>query len=110
MNYNCTVIYENTFHFFFSVLFKFFNYTPQGSDAGSWYIDLKNDKGGCGKGEAPGGAPDCTMTCNSDKFVEMFSGKLKPTAAFMSGQLKIKGNMALALKLEKLMSEMKSKL
>ncbi|KAK1334239.1 hypothetical protein QTO34_005241 [Cnephaeus nilssonii] len=38
------------------------------------------------------------------------SGKLKPTMAFMSGKLKIKGNMALAIKLEKLMSQMQAKL
>lgn len=37
-------------------------------------------------------------------------GKLKPTLAFMSGKLKIKGNMALAIKLEKLMSQMQAKL
>ncbi|ELK24590.1 Hydroxysteroid dehydrogenase-like protein 2, partial [Myotis davidii] len=38
------------------------------------------------------------------------SRKLKPTLAFMSGKLKIKGNMALAIKLEKLMSQMQAKL
>lgn len=34
-------------------------------------------------------------------------GKLKPTMAFMSGKLKIKGNIALAIKLEKLMTHMR---
>uniref|UniRef100_A0A3P9MJU7 Hydroxysteroid dehydrogenase-like protein 2 n=1 Tax=Oryzias latipes TaxID=8090 RepID=A0A3P9MJU7_ORYLA len=34
------------------------------------------------------------------------SGKLKPTLAFMSGKLQIKGDMTLAIKLEKLMSRM----
>lgn len=34
------------------------------------------------------------------------SGKLKPTLAFMSGKLRIKGDMTLAIKLEKLMSRM----
>lgn len=33
-------------------------------------------------------------------------GKLKPTMAFMSGKLRIKGDMALAIKLEKLMGLM----
>jgi putative sterol carrier protein len=37
-------------------------------------------------------------------------GKLKPTMAFMSGKLKIKGNIALAIKLEKLMTQMNSRL
>uniref|UniRef100_A0A665TNW5 Hydroxysteroid dehydrogenase-like protein 2 n=1 Tax=Echeneis naucrates TaxID=173247 RepID=A0A665TNW5_ECHNA len=34
------------------------------------------------------------------------SGKLKPTMAFMTGKLKIKGDMTLAIKLEKLMGRM----
>jgi len=85
-----------------------FNLT--GGTTGAWYLDLKNDNGSCGKGEPPGGAADVTMACDADKFVQMFTGKLKPTAAFMSGQLKIKGNMGLAMKLEKLMSDMKSKI
>uniref|UniRef100_A0A3P8YAY9 Hydroxysteroid dehydrogenase-like protein 2 n=1 Tax=Esox lucius TaxID=8010 RepID=A0A3P8YAY9_ESOLU len=38
------------------------------------------------------------------------SGELKPTMAFMSGKLKIKGDMTLAIKMEKMMSMMKSKL
>lgn len=36
----------------------------------------------------------------------VFSGKLKPTMAFMSGKLRIKGDMTLAIKLEKLMGRM----
>ena len=38
--------------------------------------------------------------------VRCVSGKLKPTLAFMTGKLRIKGDMALALKLEKLMGRM----
>uniref|UniRef100_A0ACB8ETT2 Uncharacterized protein n=1 Tax=Sphaerodactylus townsendi TaxID=933632 RepID=A0ACB8ETT2_9SAUR len=38
------------------------------------------------------------------------SGKLKPTMAFMSGKLTIKGDMALAIKLEKLMGQFNAKL
>ncbi|KAJ7417548.1 hypothetical protein WISP_64114 [Willisornis vidua] len=38
------------------------------------------------------------------------SGKLKPTMAFMSGKLRIKGNMALAMKLEKMLTQLNSKL
>lgn len=74
-----------------------------------WYLDLKN---GAGKLEAGKyeGKPDCQMTMSSDVFNKMVSGKLKPTSAFMSGKLKIKGNMGLAMKLEKLMSSLSPKL
>ncbi|KAM4051875.1 hydroxysteroid dehydrogenase-like protein 2 [Anomaloglossus baeobatrachus] len=86
-----------------------YQFVLAGSEEGTWYMDLKNDKGGVGKGEPPVNA-DVVMTMDSEDFVKMFTGKLKPTMAFMSGKLKIKGNMGLAMKLEALMGRMNSKL
>lgn len=80
-----------------------------GEHAGVWYLDLKNDAGSAGSGEPPVKA-DVVMTMDSADFIKMFSGKLKPTMAFMSGKLKIKGDMGLAIKMEKMMAMMKSKL
>lgn len=40
----------------------------------------------------------------------MFKGELKATSAFMSGKLKIKGDIGKAMKLEKLMGNVKSKM
>ena len=71
-------------------------------------MDLKNLPGNVGQG-APSSA-DVTMIMDSEDFVKMFQGSLKPTAAFMSGKLKIKGDMGKAMKLEKLMGAVKSKL
>ncbi|KAK3591180.1 hypothetical protein CHS0354_029032 [Potamilus streckersoni] len=86
-----------------------FQFNLTGNDAGTWYIDLKNGSGSLGQGEASEPA-QCIMTMDSEDFTKMFTGKLKPTTAFMLGKLKIKGDMGLAMKLEKLMSKMKSKL
>lgn len=80
-----------------------------GDEGGTWYIDLKNKAGSAGVGEPPVKV-DVVMSMSTNDFVKMFSGKLKPTMAFMSGKLKIKGNMALAMKLEKMMSQFSSKL
>ena len=66
--------------------------------------------GSSGSGSYPGGAASCTMTLDSDNFVALFKGELNPTQAFMAGKLKIKGDMMVAMKLEKLMGQMKSKL
>merc|ERR1712038_437771 len=58
-----------------------------------YYLDLKNGGGACGEGN-PAGDVDATLTMTSANFQKMFSGKLKPTTAFMSGRLKISGNIS----------------
>jgi len=82
-----------------------FNVTDQGTD---WYLDLKNGAGACGKGSSPS-PTDASFKMNSTNFGKMFGGKLKPTAAFMTGKLKIEGNMGKAMKLEKLMGKLQTR-
>ena len=72
---------------------------------GQWFLDLKTDSGSVGTGSAPGGDAGCTFVMSGEDFVKMFQGQLNPTTAFMSGQLKIKGDLGLAMKLEKLMKQ-----
>src|SRR5690625_6826329 len=48
---------------------------------------------------------DCTMTMKAADFIKMSTGDLNGTQAFMTGRLKVKGNMGLALKLQSLLSE-----
>ncbi|XP_062985248.1 hydroxysteroid dehydrogenase-like protein 2 [Elgaria multicarinata webbii] len=86
-----------------------YRFELSGEEGGTWYIDLKSQGGSAGSGEPPGKV-DVVMTMSSSDFVKMFSGKLKPTMAFMSGKLTIKGDMALAIKLEKLMGQFTAKL
>ncbi|XP_030624230.1 hydroxysteroid dehydrogenase-like protein 2 isoform X1 [Chanos chanos] len=83
-----------------------YKFDLSGEHSGVWYIDLKNDAGSAGMGEPPVKA-DVVMSMDSGDFIKMFAGKLKPTMAFMSGKLKIKGDMTLAIKMEKMMSMMK---
>lgn len=86
-----------------------FAFDVTGAEQGKWYLDLKNGSGSAGKGESPVPA-DATLIMDSKDFVKMFQGKLKATAAFMTGKLKIRGDMGKAMKLEKLMGKMQSKL
>uniref|UniRef100_A0A8C0UZN9 Hydroxysteroid dehydrogenase-like protein 2 n=1 Tax=Cyanistes caeruleus TaxID=156563 RepID=A0A8C0UZN9_CYACU len=86
-----------------------FQFELSGDGGGTWYIDLKTKGGSAGFGKPPVTA-DVVMSMSSVDFVKMFTGKLKPTLAFMSGKLRIKGNMALAIKLEKMLSQLTSKL
>lgn len=86
-----------------------FQFELSGDEAGTWYIDLKTKGGSIGSGKPPLKA-DVVMSMSSTDFVKMFTGKLKPTLAFMTGKLRIKGNMALAIKLEKVLTQLNSKL
>ncbi|XP_039615434.1 hydroxysteroid dehydrogenase-like protein 2 [Polypterus senegalus] len=86
-----------------------YKFDLSGEHSGIWYIDLKNGSGSAGSGD-PQDKPDVTMSMDSADFVKMFSGNLKPTMAFMSGKLKIKGDMGLAIKMEKMMGQLKPKL
>ncbi|KAK3754641.1 hypothetical protein QZH41_014925, partial [Actinostola sp. cb2023] len=87
-----------------------FEFDVSGTDAGFWYLDLKKGSGSAGAGSYPDGQAQCTMLMDCEDFVKMFRGQLNPTQAFMSGKLQIKGDMMIAMKLEKLMGKMKSKL
>jgi putative sterol carrier protein len=46
-----------------------------------------------------GDEAEVTMTADADTFQEIMSGDLNPTAAFMSGKLKLDGDMGTAMKL-----------
>ncbi|XP_052858537.1 hydroxysteroid dehydrogenase-like protein 2 [Drosophila gunungcola] len=86
-----------------------FQFNITGAEQGTWFLDLKNGSGSCGSGTPPA-APDATLSMNSNNFFDMFSGKLKAAPAYMTGKLKISGDFQKALKLEKLMKALKSKL
>ena len=45
---------------------------------------------------------DCTITASEDTFRKIVSGDQNPTSAYMTGKLKVKGDMGAAMKLQKL--------
>ena len=53
---------------------------------------------------------DVTFVMKPEVFKKVIKGEIQTTAAFMSGQMKIKGNLMEAMKLESLFKKMRSKL
>ena len=49
-----------------------------------------------------GGEADTTITTSAETFAKIASGEQNPTAAYMSGKLKVSGDMGQAMKLQKL--------
>jgi putative sterol carrier protein len=45
---------------------------------------------------------DCTFSATSENFEKIIAGEQNPTTAYMTGKLKIKGDMGAAMKLQKL--------
>ncbi|MCJ1415506.1 hypothetical protein MMC32_001838 [Xylographa parallela] len=71
----------------------------------SWYLDLK-DKGEVGKGEAPEGSKaDVTLSLSDDDFGKLVAGKTQAQRLFMSGKLKVKGNVMKATKMEPILKK-----
>lgn len=70
-----------------------------GQDGGVFYLDLKNGGGDAGEGLPPNGEPDTTLTLTVPDMQSMFIGQLKPLQAYMSGRLKVAGDLSAATQL-----------
>jgi len=69
-----------------------------GEHPGKRFIKFADGKATSGEGEVE--SPNLTLIADSGDFVKIFTGGLDPTAAFMSGKLKIKGDMGLAIRMQ----------
>jgi putative sterol carrier protein len=67
--------------------------------AGSWLVDVDDGKVTVSEGD---GEADCTISTSSETFMKIANREQNPTVAYMSGKLKVKGDMGQAMKLQKL--------
>jgi putative sterol carrier protein len=67
--------------------------------AGEWKVDV--DDGAVTVSEG-GGDADVTIAASQETFEKIIAGEQNPTSAYMTGKLKIKGDMSAAMKLQKL--------
>jgi len=71
-----------------------------GDGGGEYYVEIKD--GACKVGEGAHASPNMTMSMAASDYVDMITGKLNGQMAFMSGKLKIAGDMSLAMKMQTL--------
>ena len=73
-----------------------YKFVINGDGGGTWVVDLTQPGGSIQAGD---GDAKCTITMGSQEFLDLINRKLNPQMAFMTGKLKVAGDMSLALKL-----------
>ena len=66
---------------------------------GQWLVTVADGKLSVAEG---GGEADATITAAGETFDKIVAGEQNPTTAYMTGKLKIKGDLGAAMKLQKL--------
>jgi putative sterol carrier protein len=67
--------------------------------AGTWRVDVDDGKVSVAEGN---GDADATIAASEETFQQIASGDLNATTAYMTGKLKVRGDMGAAMKLSRL--------
>jgi putative sterol carrier protein len=67
--------------------------------AGTWTVAVNDEGAQVTEGDQGG---DCTIQASAETFSKIVAGEQNATTAYMTGKLKIKGDMGAAMKLQKL--------
>jgi putative sterol carrier protein len=78
-----------------------YQFNISGAEGGAWSVDCTQPGGAVAMGNAV--APRCTVTMVDADFLKLVTGKLNAQMAFMTGKIKIQGDMGLAMKLQQLL-------
>lgn len=83
-----------------------YHFLLSGEEGGSYQVTFAGDHAAYQKG-----TPDeakCTLELSDANLVKLVEGKLNPTAAFMLGKLKIKGDLGYSIKLQTILNAYQS--
>jgi len=77
-----------------------FQFELSGDDGGTWHANVAGGKIEVAEGPT---TANVTILMSADHFKAMVAGTLNATQAFMTGKLKIKGDMSLAMRLQSIL-------
>jgi putative sterol carrier protein len=73
-----------------------------GEESGQWTVTIDDGKVDFEEGSPE--SPSVTVEAKAEDLKALVKGELNPMAAFMQGRLKVKGDMSVAMQLQKLFS------
>ena len=77
-----------------------YQFDLSGDGGGKWHVIINNDT--CQVKEGAAASPSITISMTAQDYLDMLSGKLNGQMAFMTGKLRIAGDMGLALRMQSL--------
>jgi putative sterol carrier protein len=77
-----------------------YQFDLSGDGGGKWQVIIKDQTVQVKEGANP--SPNITISMTAQDYLDMLSGKLNGQVAFMSGKLRIAGDMGLALRMQSL--------
>ncbi len=80
-----------------------YQFDLSGDGGGKWHVIVNNDS--CEVKEGAHASPNITISMAAQDYLDMISGKLNGQMAFMTGKLRIAGDMGLALRMQSLFQQ-----
>lgn len=77
-----------------------YKFVIEGPEGGTWIIDLRRETLGVRETDEDA---ECTIQILDEHFVDLFTGKLPPESALLSGKIKLTGNVLLAVRFSELL-------
>lgn len=77
-------------------------FTLTGDGGGTWTVVVRQGKAELQQG--PAASPQVAIELSASDFQEMLAGRLGPAAAYMSGRLRLQGDIGLAMRLQAYLS------
>jgi putative sterol carrier protein len=72
-----------------------------GAEGGQWFVNIADGKLDVSEG-APAATPSATVSMTAEDFQAMSSGSLNPMMAFMTGKVKVDGDLNSVMKFQSL--------
>ena len=79
-----------------------YQFVITGNDPGAYYLSIDHGQAVVSQGTHP--SPNVTITMDSNDFADLYTGKLNAATAFLTGKLRVEGDMRVALMLTSLLT------